>query len=737
MGRILRPILMVFALAGLGLTAMPLRAQTVVKSPNVTAQLMAEHASVRPGGTLWVALKFKIRPGWHTYWRNAGDSGQPTQIQWTLPKGYSAGPIVWTAPHHHRVGPLMNYGYADEAVHLVPITVPKDAKPGTMVTLKAHGMWLVCENICVPEEGRFSLSVFVAEDPPAPNTQFEATFTKARQAVAKKSPWTATVHRSGKNVLLQLKGAALRRDKVQEVWFYPYQPGVIRHVAKQTPNFGTKVFTLWMTAKKQAAGKPLEGVLVVTEKLDGGVVRQAFAIRALPGDAAVAVAGGGGDGSAGGATNTAEGGAAGSDGGGLTLLMALIFALIGGMILNLMPCVLPVLSMKALSLVQHARTDGAAQRRHGWAYTLGVLGTFALITAVLIVLRAAGEEIGWGYQLQSPVVVLVLAWVMFVIGLYLAGLFEIGGRIAGVGQGLASRGGYSGSFFTGMLAVVAAAPCTVPFMGAAMGFAFVQSWPVTVVVMLALGLGLALPFLLLSHAPVLLRFIPKPGPWMERFKQFLSFPMFGTAVWLTWVLTLQAGDVALIAALGGAVLIAFVIWLMRAANGASGMARGIAGVAALLAVFAIGGMTQYALQNADGATARGANRTAEGTTPLFTPARLEAARASGKAVFINYTAAWCVTCIVNEKGVLSAAWFRPAMDKAGIIYMKGDWTRRDPAITRELKKFGRLGVPLYVFYPAAGSSLKPEVLPQILTESRLRVAIGKYTTTDPQRASKR
>ena len=439
------------------------------------------------------------------------------------------------------------------------------------------------------------------------------------------------------------------------------------------------------------------------------------AVAAAPGSRRAAAAASGGD-------------------GGLTIFIALVFALIGGLILNLMPCVLPVLSIKALALAQHARADGAQQRRHGWAYTLGVLATFAAVTAVLIGMRAAGEEVGWGYQLQSPLVVLALAWVMFVIGLWLAGLFEIGGSLAGVGQGLTERGGYSGSFFTGMLAVVAAAPCTVPFMGAAMGFAFLQSWPVTVVVMLALGLGLALPFLVLSHVPALLRFIPKPGPWMVRFKQFLSFPMFGTAVWLVWVVTLQAGDMALIAALGGAVLIAFVIWLLQASSGAKGRARSAAAVAAVLAVFGIGGMTQFALMRSD---ERRSNTVAEGEAPLFTPARLAAARASGKAVFVNYTAAWCVTCIVNERAILTASWFRPAMKKAGIVYMKGDWTKRDPAITRELRKFKRLGVPLYVFYPAAGSPLKAEVLPQILTESRLRTAIGKFATTSRERALNR
>ena len=732
MPRILRLIPVLIALAGVLLAGLPARAETRVKTPNVEAELIAEHGSVQPGGSLWVALRLKIRPGWHTYWRNPGDAGEPPRITWTLPAGYAAGPIVWMAPRHHRYGPLMNYGYKGEVMYLTRISAPKDAKPGTVVTLKSHALWLVCEDICVPEEGKFALPVFVAKGAPPPNVEHKAAFARARQEVPRKSPWAASVHRNGKTLVLRLKGAALRKDKVEQVWFYPFKPGVIRHVKPQTPSFGKDTFSLWMTAKKIARGKPLEGVLVVTEKLDSGPVRQAFVIRARPGDPAVA-AGGGPDGSGG--AGVAEGGTAGSGGdGGLTLLMALVFALVGGLILNLMPCVLPVLSMKALALAQHARADGPEQRRHGWAYTLGVLATFAAVTAVLLGMRAAGEEVGWGYQLQSPLVVLVLAWVMFVIGLWLAGLFEIGGSLAGVGQGLTERGGYTGSFFTGMLAVVAAAPCTVPFMGAAMGFAFLQSWPVTVAVMLALGLGLALPFLILSHAPALLRFIPKPGPWMVRFKQFLSFPMFGTAVWLVWVVTLQAGDVALIAALGGAVLIAFVIWLLQASSGARGFARGAATVVVLVAVFVIGGMTQYALQQAD---ERGGNTVAEGDVPLFTPARLEAARASGKAVFVNYTAAWCVTCIVNEKAILAAGWFRPAMKKAGIVYMKGDWTRRDPAITRELRKFKRLGVPLYVFYPAAGSQLKPEVLPQILTESRVRAAIGKFATTSRERASKR
>lgn len=704
----------------------------VATSPLTTATLVSEQASVRPGTVVWLALHLKIKPGWHTYWRNPGDSGAPTHLKWTLPEGWRARGIVWPAPEHHRVGHLMNYGYSDEAIHLVPVLVPSSAEAGKTATLKVHGHWLTCEKICVPEEGRFTVSIYVSKSLATKNSQYSAWFARARQRTPKDSPWKARFSVTGKTAVLTLEGASLKKDRVAQVWFYPFKPGVIDHAGNQVPVFADGRLQLRLVALKETGGlKSMDGVLVITEKLDTGEVRQAFVVRARPGPgggaagAAGAGSGGGGSGTGSGGTDTAgsPGGEAGSLGD-VSFWTALLFAFLGGLILNLMPCVLPVLSLKALGFAQHARTDAGHLRAHGWAYTFGVLATFGIVTAVLVALRLAGQQIGWGFQLQSPLVIMLLAWLMVVIGLYFAGLFELGGRLAGVGSSLAERSGLSGSFFTGALAVVVASPCTVPFMSVAMGFAFTQPWPVTVATMMALGFGMALPFLLLSHAPALLRFIPKPGPWMVRFRQFLAFPMFATAVWLVWVVSRQAGETALIATLSGATLIAFAIWALKASGGSGRGWQATALAAAVLSLFVTGALAQYSLTE-DAGPRNVAGKSDEGI-PLFTPARLAEARAKGQAVFVNYTADWCVTCLVNEKRVLSGAWFTRAVKAANVVYMKGDWTRRDPAITKELEKFKRLGVPLYVFYPATGSRLKPEVLPQILTEDRVRAALEKF-----------
>jgi thiol:disulfide interchange protein DsbD len=390
-----------------------------------------------------------------------------------------------------------------------------------------------------------------------------------------------------------------------------------------------------------------------------------------------------------------------------------------------MPCVLPVLSVKAIALVEHAEVSARVSRRHGMAYTAGVLVSFGLLAGALIGLRASGAEIGWGFQLQSPVVVTVLAYVLFALALSLSGLLVIGTRLAGVGHGLAAQPRYAGSFFTGALATVAATPCTAPFMGVAIGFALTQPPATALLVFEALGLGLALPFLALSFAPAWRRLLPRPGPWMERLRQALALPLYASVAWLVWVVSRQVGSEGVALVLAGLVLIAFAAWLHHGARAASTRWRRVAiplALACVAAAVAVGPVAGGSLSASTAASS--ASATAGARWEPFTPKRLAALRAQGTPVFVNFTAAWCITCLVNERVALQSPAVAEAFARKGVVYLKADWTNKSPEIAALLESFGRSGVPLYVVYGRSAPD-PPQVLPQILSETGLIEAIEK------------
>ncbi|MEL6318678.1 MAG: thioredoxin family protein, partial [Pseudomonadota bacterium] len=397
--------------------------------------------------------------------------------------------------------------------------------------------------------------------------------------------------------------------------------------------------------------------------------------------------------------------------------LAALFAFAGGLILNLMPCVFPVLALKAVSLAKHGDADPRERTAQGLAYGAGVLASFLAFAAALLALKAAGASVGWGFQLQSPLVVAALAYILFAVGLNLSGVFEMPSSYAGVGGSLAARDGATGSFFTGVLAAVVASPCTAPFMGAALGYALTQSPATTIAVFAALALGFAAPIMLLSASPALARMLPKPGAWMERFRQALAFPMYAAAAWLLWVLGGQVGVDALFAALIGLVLVALAAWALGVGKPASVAGRRVAGAVAVAALIGALFALTPAIEDDGAAPARAAQSAADGGTGApsqpYSPDGLAALQAEGRPVFLNVTADWCISCKVNERLVLGGESFRSALEGADAVYVKGDWTRRDDEITALLERFGRVGVPLYVVYPADGSA--PEVLPQILT----------------------
>jgi thiol:disulfide interchange protein DsbD len=401
----------------------------------------------------------------------------------------------------------------------------------------------------------------------------------------------------------------------------------------------------------------------------------------------------------------------------LGVVIALLLAFAGGIVLNLMPCVLPVLSIKVLALVQDAHAAPGEACAQGVAYTAGVLASFAVVAITLLALRAAGAEIGWGFQLQSPLFVIVLIYVLFVAGLNLSGAFSLGFGLAGIGGNVASHRGYLGSFFTGALATVVATPCTAPFMASAVGFAITQPWYVSLAVFETLGLGLAFPFLLVAFCPGMRRFLPKPGVWMLRLKQFLAFPVYGTAVWLVFVLFHEVGELAVSAALAGLVLIAFAAWLYDATWSSQGRLRTFG--MSLSAVAAFGALAPSYLMGVGGGPlhASQADKESDLWQP-FSHARLNELQMAGMPVFVDFTAAWCITCKVNERIALSDPSVRKAFSDAGVATLRADWTRQDPDISRELEANGRAGVPLYLYYfrpKNVGEKPPPVILPQVLT----------------------
>ncbi|MDO8321909.1 MAG: protein-disulfide reductase DsbD family protein [Phenylobacterium sp.] len=678
-----------------------------VQTGHIEAELVARDQGVTPGGTVHVALRQKIQKGWHTYWRNSGDSGDATRISWTLPAGWTTGEFVWATPSRQPTGPLMNYGYQGEVLLPVAVTAPKSARPGDTVTLKAAVAFLVCADICIPEDALLTLELAVVASAPQPDARWAGPITKALEAAPKPAGLTATFVKDEGALKLAVAGAVLKG--ADDAYFYPFKSTVIDHAKPQALERGPEGLTLTLSPGYDFTQGPppaaLDGVLSL-----GG---KAYELSAAEGPPPAGTSG----------LGPPPAKPAPIAGEGLGLALAFVYALLGGLVLNLMPCVFPILAMKATSLAGHAHERSAA-RAQGLAFLAGVLATFLALAGVLIAIRAGGSAVGWGFQLQSPVVVAGLALLMLAVALNLSGLFEVGTSLQGVGTGLASRQGLAGAFFTGALAVVVAAPCTAPFMGPALGWALTQSAPVALAVFLGLGLGFAAPFTLAAFAPGLLARLPKPGPWMETFKKLMAFPMYGTAAWLVWVLTVQAGEMGLARVLAAAVVLALAAWVLGLAQRRQATGGKPLALAAVGAVLAIGAFV-LVLVPAYGVATSALAEAAPGSIPeaVYSPEAVAEARAAGKPVFVNFTAAWCVTCQVNEKVAFATAEAAEAFTRTGAVYLKADWTRKDAVIAAELARHGRAGVPLYLVYGV--KSPDPVILPQFLTPAMVAKALDK------------
>ncbi len=658
------------------------RAHAIESAPLVskrtTVTLVSDVESVAPGKPFRVALRIRLADGWHTYWKNPGDAGASPEIDLTLPPGATAGPIAWATPRRLQEGPLMTYAYTGEVLFPRVITPAAGDGPFRVV---AKATWLVCKDICIPEEGEFTLDLPAGTATPSPQAPLFAAHDRASP---RQSPWEARIASDG---TLSVNAPELTPATVADAWFIPDRPGLIQDDAAQPLSVTFGGFTLALKLAGAPSTEPLSGLLSVR---DPAGQQADLAIHAEPGPPVAHAS--------------------------MPLGRLLAFAFLGGLILNLMPCVFPVLAMKAVGLAKGA-ANGTAPA-HALSYTLGVLTTFAALGGALLAARAAGSAAGWGFQFQSPIFVAAMAWLLFAVGLNLSGVFQIGSSLSATGSTLAARHGHAGSFFTGLLAVLVATPCTAPFMGAAIAAGLAAPPVVTITVFLAMGLGLASPYVLLSAIPNLGRIAPRPGPWMDVLKQTLAFPMYAAAVWLLWVVSQEAGPTGVLAVAAGFVLLGFAGWVLGLAQTTDGRGRrfgqAVAGAAVLLTLSILTGIGTVPATTAAQTT---------GSAEAFTSARLAALRAEGRPVFVNMTAAWCVTCLVNERVAISTDAVQTAFSTRKIAYLKGDWTRQDPAITTYLRQNGRDGVPLYVFYPSGG---RPAVvLPQILTETTVLAALDQ------------
>jgi thiol:disulfide interchange protein len=683
--------LLFLLLSFLALVQVPARATSVSQQPHTRVELLAETATPKPGETFTLAVAMTARPGWHTYWVNPGDAGIETRAQWQMPAGVTVGAFRYPVPQTYVVGGIMNHVFEGEAILLADVRVPDTATGDFPVRVRLD--WLVCDDsICVPESAELSLPLKVGDGAPDPSVA--ARFAAARAALPRALGTTGSVFTSEEAVRIRVP---VPTQGIARAHFFPLRHDLIEMGAPQqlSDHEGELVIGMKRAANPGPRESLTQGVLRI-EQADGTVLGLNLNLAEGPVPS--------------GRPLDAASQAAGPS----PFLTALGLAILGGLLLNLMPCVFPILSLKAMSLAK-AGTSAAAARTEGVAYTAGVILSCVALGGVAIALARAGEGAGWAFQLQDPRVILFLLLLVLAIGLNFAGLFEINLGSANVGQGLAAKAGPQGAFFTGVLAAFVATPCTGPFMAGALGAALVLPPAAGLAVFAGLGLGLALPFLAIGFVPALRRLMPRPGPWMQTFRRILAIPMLLTAVALAWVLGRQAGVNALAFGLLAALLVALGLWwvgLRQARLGPAALPVALSLVAALGAPLFLPRLAE------DGtAMASTVTRAPAGLGGVaFTPAALEAVTATGKPTFLYFTADWCITCKVNEKGALSSPRVAEAFEAAGIQVMVGDWTRPDPAIARFLEARGRAGIPLYLFYAPDGTITE---LPQILTVDML------------------
>ncbi|MEC9016902.1 MAG: protein-disulfide reductase DsbD domain-containing protein [Pseudomonadota bacterium] len=643
---------------------------------HIAAQLDSESDSPAPGGATTIAFAMTPEPGWHGYWENPGDAGLGMSVEWTLPRGVTVGPLRYPVPETLLISGLMNHVYEGPYAILANLKVAGDVAQGTRLPVVAKAQWLACtDKVCVPESGTLRLDLVAGNGAvaPASRTRFDAWRMHLPRPLGSQARYTVKDGRLRMAIPLPMEAEA------RDVHLFALTEGLVRYAADQRVTRKDNQMVIDTAAGEGVKDRPVQAVLRTGDHVG-------FLLTAVPGPV----------------EEPQPEGQAGA------ILAALGGALLGGLLLNIMPCVFPILGLKAMSLAK-AGGDERSVRREALAYAAGVILTCLALGGLLLALRAAGNAVGWAFQLQDPRIILTLLLLVSAIAFNLAGLFEL--RPFGGGDGLAGKGGTMGAFWTGALVAFVATPCTGPFMAAAMGAALLLPLAAALAIFAGLGLGLALPFLLLAYIPALRSRLPRPGAWMGRFQKLLSVPMFLTALGLAWLLGQQRGVSGMTIGLGAALLLALLLWWLGArqhGGKGGGLIAGI-GALALLAGAAIALPTAAPAQAENNAT-----------SVAFAVEKLDGLRAAKKPVFLYFTADWCLTCKANEAAAIDRAEVRAAFDKAGVTVMVGDWTSADPAITRFLESKGRSGVPLYLGYAPGKEAV---VLPQLLTPATLTALV--------------
>ena len=643
----------------------------IVDASDSRIEILTESTSINPGDELLIGFKFTLNPGWHTYWENPGDAGEGASIKWNLPNDVSASEILWPGPQRIPVEPLMTFGYEDEVVLLTKIYTSE----ATIVPLNLNALvsWYTCKEICIPQEAEVSIPIKLGNKTPSVS---KAILDQTLEEVPIQFEGTYRVQRLEESYILQ--GQLENQDQYDSIYFFPKDYGLTDYTKDQFYEINKDSFSLQIKAAEiEIENKTFEGVIAINKGETVSFIEINYPLKAKP--------------------ISQE----------FNIFTLIFFAFLGGLILNIMPCVFPILSIKILRFVEQSGDSTYKTIQQGLLFSLGVIVSFLAIAALLVSLKSGGESIGWGYQLQSPIVVSLLVYLFVVLGYIFMSNMVLGTSLARLSSISLGKGDSIESFLTGVLAVIVASPCTAPFMGSAIGFALLQPSFYSVLIFLGLGIGFSLPYLVLSAKPSLLSFLPKPGQWMETFKQFMAFPMWASALWLLWVLSSQVNNQEVIQVLLGSLLIIIGLWLVEKNNSKTNWIRWIVRLPFILLLIFSLWLIPTSYSDLDESRQ---NQLA------YSPQLLEDLREENALVFLNFTADWCITCKVNESVALKTSKVRKLLTDKDITYIEADWTRKDPVISSALEEYGRTGLPLYLLFPSKGD---PLILPEILTEDIL------------------
>jgi len=657
----------------------------VVTQAHTEVELVSEVKSVQPGSKFWIGLRMKPEPEWHTYWKNPGDSGLATSIDWQIPSFLKAGPILWPMPRKIAAPPLVSYGYEGEMLLPIEFEIESSAPDGQKIEISASVKWLACKESCVPGKAQLHLTLPVSKDAPLPDERWQTLFSNARnQLPLKQSNFEIHARPCGENLCFEFISSAASEEDLKGVEFFPDDAHLIQHGGKQ--NFTRR-------AKGGVLSVPLAPGVKFPERVSGVLVSEK-GWRGADSEKALEVK-----------LNVDKEVKPSAS----SPVVYFLLAFLGGMILNLMPCVLPVLSLKILGFIHQAQESSVKPYWHGLMYSFGVILSFWILAGVMIFFRSTGEEIGWGFQLQSKPFLIGLIFVFFVMAMNFFGIFEIGYSLANVGNRSSTRG-LSGAFFGGVLATLVATPCTAPFMGTALGFAVSQSYTVAFGVFSFLGAGMALPYFLLTLFPKLLKFLPKPGPWMNSLKQLFGFILLATVIWLVSILMLQSEGLETARVLFGLWFAGLALWILgKGISPEKSILRKMVSAALAVLLFGAGLHESGIFTSAKEAGSEGVYL----DWKPYSEENFQKALSSGQPVFIDFTAAWCLTCQVNERVALNDSEVVRKFKQLEIISLKADWTSRNPEITQALSRYGRNSIPLYVLYDKRGES--PVILPEVIT----------------------